>query len=210
MIKELHIKAIFWLAVTTWAISLIVSGEDLSTALFKPSGLVLGVVIAATALFERHLWKWKALHPWFVSVPNLIGTYAGEISSTWQAESGIAKEVQIYLSIFQTLSGVTVRLYTAESASASLCASLLESDDGQWEIIYTYRNEPDLLIQDQSRIHYGGIRLRIESEHPVVLRGSYFTDRRTVGEIKLTRVSAKRSLSFDQAEKEAFESLPLP
>ncbi len=203
MIKGLHLKAVFWLAVGTWVAAFLVSGQPIKMSLLQPSSVVLGVITVVTAYFERQAWSWKLWHSWFVSVPNLTGTYSGKISSTWVSTdaSCAGKNIQVYLSVFQTLSGLTARLYTSESFSVSLCASLIESDDGHWEIIYTYRNEPNLLIQDRSRIHHGGIRLRIEADEPLQLRGNYFTDRSTSGEVVFNRISNLRSKSFEDAQK---------
>ena len=210
MIKALHLKALFWLAVGTWALALLLSGEPVSVAILKPSGLVLGVVAASVALFERYVWRWRLLRPWFVSAPDVNGTYFGTITTSWTDPKGEVqhKEIVAYLTILQTLSSLKARLFTAESASVSLCGQLLESDDHHWEVVTTYRNEPRLMAQDRSRIHHGGTRLQIHGLTSPRLAGSYFTDRGTYGEMTFERVSRERSMSFADAAK-LLESAPL-
>jgi hypothetical protein len=203
MIKELHLKTVFWLAVATWAVTLAIAGEPIGVALLKPSGIVFGVVTAVTALFERYMWRWRVLRPWFVSKPDLVGSYSGKLASNFiDGSTGSSiQPIDAFLSIHQTLSGITVRLMTAQSASVSLCASLVESPDGHWDLLATYRNEPRLSLQEQSRIHHGALRLEVHGQGASELIGNYFTDRDTHGEITFTRISKGRSSSFQEAQR---------
>lgn len=201
MTNSLYLKILFWLAVGTWALLLFIDGQPLTVSLFRPSSLVLSSVIAFVTVFERWLWKWSFFHPWLVTVPNLIGVYKGELDSYWIAPTTTTKRgiTPAFLVVRQTLSGIHVRLYTAESESCSVFGSFVAGSDGTHELLYTYRNEPRLEVRTQSPIHYGGVRLAI-GQKTEQLDGSYWTDRRSTGEMKFRRISRDTPHSFQECE----------
>lgn len=201
MIKSIQLKGIFWVAVITWAAGLLLTGTPLSEALFKPAGAVLGVITALVTLFERWMWRWKWFHPWFVSTPNLNGSYKGAIEplSELAKKSGGREQIEAYLSIHQTLSTITVRLYTEESESISVCSDLRSSEDNHWALRYTYENVPDQKVRGRSPIHFGGVSLAIDGEGYTRLRGGYWTDRLTNGVLQFERFSRKPARSFKEA-----------
>ena len=201
MVTSLHLRVLFWLAVAAWAVLLFIDGQPLTANLFKPSSLVLSVLIAVVAVFEKWAWRWRLLHPWFVRTPNLIGAYKGEINSHWVNPSTGAQRgaISAFLVVRQTLSNIHVRLYTAESESCSVFGSFIEAPDSNHELLYTYRNEARLDIRPRSPIHYGGARLSF-GRGAEQLEGSYWTDRQTIGEMKFTRISRETPHSFQEGE----------
>lgn len=52
---------------------------------------------------------------------------------------------------------------------------------------YNYINEQDVTIRGRSQIHYGTAKLRYKEEDDT-LEGNYWTDRKSVGDIFLTRI----------------------
>ena len=58
---------------------------------------------------------------------------------------------------------------------------------GHKYLIYNYINEPDVTIRGRSQIHYGTAKLRYKEEDGA-LEGNYWTDRKSVGDIFLTRI----------------------
>jgi len=203
MLKTLQLKFLFWIAVATWAVGLFVMGVPLSEALFKPSGIVLAAVTAVVALFDKWVWKWAWLHPWFVSTPNLNGTYKGYICplSKVADDSGAPSQIEAFLSIHQTFSSTTVRLYTVESESVSICSDLRASEDNHWQLRYIYENVPGQRVRERSPIHFGGVGFAIDGIESSRLSGSYWTDRQTNGEIAFERVSRVPSRSFKEASE---------
>jgi hypothetical protein len=201
MTNSLYLKTLFWLAVATWAVLLFINGQSLTISLFQPSSLVLSTVIAAVTIFERWLWKWSLFHPWLVKIPNMIGVYKGELNSHWIVPATGTKRgiIPAFLVVRQTLSGIHVRLYTAESESCSVVGSFIEGADGTHELLYTYRNEPRLEIRPQSPIHYGGVRLAI-GQKTEQLEGSYWTDRQSIGEMRFRRIGRETPRSFQECE----------
>lgn len=201
MLTSLYLKVLFWLSVATWALLLVVNGQPVTAALFKPSSLVLSGMILLVTFFEKWGWRWSKLHPWFVGIPNLVGTYAGGINSHWTdpATGRRPNAIPAYMVVRQTLSTIHVRVYTTESESCSVIGSFLKSHDGKLELLYTYRNESRLEVRQRSPIHYGGTRLSIDQKAER-LQGSYWTDRQTVGELDFTRISRATSNSFAEGE----------
>jgi len=168
--------------------------------LLKPAPMVLTIVSVAVFAFNRWLWKSSILYPWFVSDPNLSGTFKGVLQSSWvDSTTGTMKSpIDIFAIVRQTAFTIHIRLYTVQSESVSLASSFVKSDDGRQDLMFTYRNEPKQSKRPQSSIHYGGTKLKISHDHQH-LAGTYWTDRKTVGDMEFTRISRNtNSHSFDE------------
>ncbi len=202
MLSSLHLKTLFWLAVVSWAVILFFNGQTLTTSLLNPSSIVLGIIITAVTIFEKWLWRFSLLYPWFVGVPNLIGVYKGELNPYSIDPSTNAKRevIPAFLVIRQTFSTIYVRVYTADSESCSILGSFIQSPDGTHELLYTYRNEPRLYVRPKSPIHYGGARLTV-SHRIEQLEGSYWNDRQSIGDMKFLRINRDAIHSFQEGEE---------
>ena len=80
MASEKYIKAILYVAVTTWAVLLLASGQKLSSGLLKPLSTVTTIVVFTALGFDLWLWKLPFLHGWFVKRPVIDGTWEVEIT----------------------------------------------------------------------------------------------------------------------------------
>ncbi len=135
MNNSLQFKALYGVALISYAALLYFDGEPLTRSLLKPASLVLSITTIIVAIFERWAWRWPIWRwpvPWFVHTPNLIGTYKGEIPSDWVNPETKEKlpRIPAYMVVQQTLTSIHVRLYTAESGSRSLVGSFIDSPDG--------------------------------------------------------------------------------
>lgn len=174
--------------------------------LIEYRGLILGVnydtlsaagtIAAATwvlwGVFKRWLWKLPLLQGWLVKIPNLNGTWAGEIQSTWknpETDIGIPP-ISATATITQTLTTITVDFRTGEMQSQSVVADIsCDSHRRVAEIKYIYQSEPDATVRIRSEMHYGSAKLGVKDVNGEVrLRGDYWTDRKTTGTINLKRV----------------------
>ena len=111
MSTQTYLKALFWIAVGAWATTLLVNGQPLSVALFKPASVVQSILIAVVTIFEKWAWRWPLLNA-LVKRPNLIGLYKGELRSQWinpETQQGIPP-IPAFIVIRQTLSDIHVRL----------------------------------------------------------------------------------------------------
>lgn len=152
MISRLHLSAILGFAAALWAAMLIVQGVSVSAAWFRPFSIVVGAMVLLILAFDRWLWKWRALHPWFVSKPNLQGTWKGELISSWvkQQSSEPVPPIEAYVVIKQTFSSIRLRLITKESHSDCLVASICDDAGGTQSIVGTYLNTPKTLQREGS------------------------------------------------------------
>ena len=173
-----------------WALFLSAHGWVLPLSFFSPLSVVVAALSIALPLWDKWLWKLRVLHPWAVSRPDLRGTWRGELTRA------NVEPITIFLVVEQSFSSIELRTFTAESRSASMAASLAKAE-GQYLLAYVYRNEPDLLLQHHSRIHRGAVWLWVQGEASTELRGAYWTDRDTKGELHFQRVS--RRLVSDHA-----------
>ncbi|GGC97744.1 hypothetical protein [Enterococcus wangshanyuanii] len=135
-----------------------------------------------SVLFCSYLWKLKIFKSWFVQIPNLNGTWEGTLIPTWED----SKPIGITLKIKQSLFKISCVMTTDESKSESIsCNYIIDEDNQQNKLTYTYINIPKSVHRNRSAIHYGSVILEIEKN---TLRGSYWTDRKTIGDIELTRL----------------------
>lgn len=152
---------------------------------------VMGFFLLFYNLFDRWVWKWKLLHRLgIVRVPNLNGTWHGEVSSSYD-EHKTKKEAT--LDIAQTWLHMEIALRTETSSSQSLMASLTVNDLGGAALDYVYLNEPRPAAIESMQMHRGTAVLNFNrSGGKDTLDGQYYTGRgrQRFGSLCFERVSA--------------------
>lgn len=166
-----------WIVIVLFCIRCLISGEGLINNfsvydIFGYSGEAISVATFIMLLYERVLWKYDP----FNCTPVLYKSYSGTIISSYDNISR-----QSSLEIKQTLLTVKVICTTGESKSKSVCASIYELC-GEKKLTYCYLSEPDALVRSRSPIHYGNAMLCVDN--PKKLKGQYFTDRKTIGDMR--------------------------
>jgi hypothetical protein len=201
MISRTHLTVLFWFAVLLWAAMLILEGVSIPSAFFKPGSTVLGALVLLMGAFERWIWRWPILHPWFVSEPDLQGTWRGEVHSSWvdPATGERLSPIEAFLVIKQTFSTIRIRLLTQDSSSELLAGSLITNQEDAFLIVGTFLNVPRILVRDISPIHHGTIMLNVRGETNPTLEGGYWTDRLTRGELNFSARSKKQHGTFNHA-----------
>jgi hypothetical protein len=196
-----YIKAILYLAVAAWAVILFFTGQRLTSALLRPLSMVSTVVVLAAMAFELWLWKLPFLHDWFVKRPVIDGTWKAEIRSNWKDATGSGiPPIEGYVVIRQTLQSLSLRLLTKESSSKLVGTEIVCSLDGLYCVSGVYRNEPRFQVRDRSPIHYGAVWLEVIDAPSKLLKGHYWTDRNTAGELLLTERQSKKFQDFKSAQ----------
>lgn len=175
-----------------WGAVLLISQSyttiDLWTAVKQiPQAISIYAIIGI--IFTKWLWRWKFLQGWLIKIPDLQGTWRGELKSDWiNPETGKGIDpIPMVLVIRQTFSHIKCTLMTKESTSYSTTADINVVPNGEdLYLTYNYTNRPKATIRDRSAIHDGASILKIISKPNKCLEGEYWTSRKTRGEMTLT------------------------
>jgi hypothetical protein len=163
-----------------------------------PIGIAAAISMGVLWIFDRFLWRYPGFRLIFRR-PQLHGTWHGTLSSDWidpSTDERVAADPCVFLVIRQRFWHVSARLITRESASRSLVASLSRDEDGVFQLVYLYSNQPRPGIREGSHAHFGGVLLNAPLERNMGLEGQYFTARKTGGEIKFTEYFEDHIESF--------------
>ena len=154
------------------------------------------VLEIAFILVINRIWRWAwrnapQLNVWIF--PDLNGTWRGTLSSTWiDPDTKLPIDpIEATIAIKQDWRRVDVRLQTEEADSRST-RFWLEADRPfqRYRIWYGYDHEPHQAARPRNQPHDGFAYLEVEWEdEPEVLRGSYYTSRKTSGDMEFRRVS---------------------
>ena len=184
---------------------LIIDGVAITTSLFRFSSAVVTLMMLLISAFDLFLWR---LAPeWLTRRPKIYGTWQGTLQSNWidpNTEKQIAP-IECYVVIRQTFFKFSLRQMTIESPSDLIGKEIVLSPSNVFQVFGVYRNEPSPLIRDRSPIHYGGLRLEVVGTPVSALRGYYWTDRDTKGELDFTE-RKKKFLHDFQSARNAFGS----
>jgi hypothetical protein len=149
-----------------------------------------GLTIVALYFYDKHPWK-LPIGKWLVSVPNLNGTYKGEIEHYYD---GKKSQKNVTLTVEQTASTVRVTgdfLKEGESATFSESKEAFFATNNNKKLIVYYESEGSHADPSNLSKHEGLVALNIvEKKGETTLFGSYFTNRapqQTKGKIKVTR-----------------------
>jgi hypothetical protein len=145
-------------------------------------------------VFTKWLWRWRIFRGWLIPFPDLEGTWEGHIQSTWvdPATDQTPEPIRVILVIKQTFSTLSCTMHTRESSSVSTAASfhMDESNDSK-SVAYVFTNTPRVSVRDWSAVHQGAAMFRVVSAPELRLEGEYWTNRKSTGEMRLTRSSTK-------------------
>jgi hypothetical protein len=172
---------------------------DLWTAV-KQIPQAISIYVIVGFLFTHWIWRWNFLQGWLIKMPNLQGTWRGELKSDWidpATGKGIAP-IPVVLVIRQTFLTIKCTLMTKESTSYSTTADidLVPSGDDLY-LTYNYTNRPKATIRDRSAIHDGASILKIIKKPERCLEGEYWTSRKTRGEMDLRFSSPELAEKFE-------------
>lgn len=195
-----YISILVFVGALVLGTALLAQGTPVPQGFFSSLSPVVTVLMLAISAFDLWIWKWPLINR-FVKRPDLSGTWEVELKSSW-IHPGTQRQVDVITAamvVRQTYTTINVRLLTAESASQQLGASLTRSDDGRYQLSAVYRNEPRVAVRDRSRMHHGALLLEVDESPPRSLRGEYWTDRSTCGEISAGKRVRQRFATFDSA-----------
>ena len=174
-----------WVTIFTFALRCLISWDELTANvhlynLYGYAGEAIGLTIALMAVYEKWLWRFNPLE----SVPALNKVYTGIVKSSYDN-----LERSATIEIKQTLLSVHVTFTSGESKSKSISASINEIL-GEKQLIYNYLNTPKSEFRSRSEVQYGTAMLCVDN--PKELTGQYYTDRKTIGDMKFTPVEKQQ------------------
>ena len=148
------------------------------------------VVYVLYLLFIHWLWKYLPFQEFLTKTPLIQGTWKGKFYSNWRDENDNKVSGDVTIIIRQPdLFTLKINQNTQESDSKSI-SEAIQYEDGNTFLIYTFLNEPQQKFREKSQIHYGSARLCLFKENKNLrLKGRYWTDRESTGDIELEFVS---------------------
>lgn len=199
------IWAIVGVAALVYFVGFLVLDAPDGRVLMQFSGLAVLAVSLVLFAFDRFLWKLPFVNS-LAKRPVLHGTWKGTFESDYVYPETGKREgpTEAYLAARQTYSSLHVRFITAKSTSESMACELKTKSDGRYEIYAVYENRPPLLDQQESPVHRGGLILEVVGDPAHALRGSYWTDRKTQGDLKLDGYSQNVHDDFDGARGDVY------
>ena len=113
------------------------------------------------------------------------------------SESEPVGPVDVLFVIRQTYSALHIRMLTAESSSNTVGATVSREADGSHLVLGTYENRPREEVRHRSAMHVGAMWLSGDGQLPDMLRGFYWTNRATRGDLTLKSRERKLRSSFE-------------
>lgn len=201
MISRTRASVIVAIVIGVFAIGIVTTGGTVQAAWFRFYSVAVTTVLVAIAAWEHWLWRWPLVQR-LAGVPRDVrGTWKGELETFWKDKTGTSPSRKVvYLVVRQTASQVSVSLLTNESRSASSFA-VVSSDGTTVSLDYLYLNWPDLRVQETSRVHHGSASLIVSGTPADRLRGQYWTNRDTKGEMDFTAHALQLAENFDTAAR---------
>lgn len=186
-----------------WAAVLLAQRTSVGVSFFEPVSLVAALVVFSLGIFDRWAWHWPIFRGWLVKRPDLRGTWEAELQSSWKDPQTALPipPIAAFMVIHQTFSDLGIRLYTKESESRLRGAEILCNDDGTFDIVAVYQNEPYIAFRARSPIHQGALKLSVRGEHASSLDGHYWTDRGTQGSLVTQQRFARTVTSFEDGKR---------
>jgi hypothetical protein len=162
---------------------------------------VVSIIGGFLVLHDRYLWRWPVFKL-LVNVPVVRGTYEGRVSYNYQSKD---QSKHVLVVIEQRATHVSVCCWFTsegdaskeETLSRSIHADLIDRDGhGRWQLCMLYQNEGDR-ITGSTGAHDGFAALDLEVGTGI-LKGHYFTGRKSMGTMELMPVTKKQPINNEE------------
>jgi predicted pore-forming effector associated with SMODS systems len=200
--KRLSVNVIAAIVVLVFAAGILLSGDRVQLKWLRFYSVAVLAATMLLATWDRYLWR-LPLAQRFRHVPrNVRGTWKGTLELLWvdPTTGSPPPPKTVYLVVRQSVSQASATLLTDESRSHSSLAGV-STGDGSITFDYLYLNRPDSKYEDRSRMHHGSTTLDVTGRPPTRLRGRYWTDRDSKGQLDFVERRSALAEDFDQAAK---------
>lgn len=205
-LSRLHISVLLGVVVLVWVVVLLCQGTEFTGSHLRPFGTVVGILVVFSLLLEHILWHIKFLQPWFVSRPDLRGTWKLTLKSDYiDPKTNVqVPPIVCFMGIKQTLSTLKLHLMTPESESWLIAEAIIPSPSGDgYQIVGVYTNKPKIHLRgNKSDIHLGALVLDTHgiAHRPTSVTGEYWTDRNTSGSMEFIERQPKTFTRYEDAK----------
>lgn len=199
-ISRFQVQVVAASVVAVFAVGIWFSGGEVNPGWLRFFSAAVLLATALLAIWERWLWAIPVVQRTLQVPRDLRGTWRGTLTSFWTnpATGRPPDPKTVYLVIHQSASSVSAVLYSDESVSRSSLAHVA-IDSIEPSISYIYLNRPDTRVEHRSRSHNGSVFLAVSGSPANRLRGRYWTDRDTRGELEFCRRSRTRADDYQHA-----------
>ncbi len=197
---RLQVQAVVFVTVLVFAGGILATGDHPNPAWLRFYSYAVAAAVLLMTAWDRWLWR-LAISQKIAAVPrNLNGTWKGVLTTFWaDPETGVVPAPKLaFLVVRQTATTVSATMFTDQMRSVSSLASL-SGVDGQRSLDYMYLSRPDSQYEKQSRIHHGSTSLDVTGIPPDRLRGRYWTNRDSRGELDFTQRRSEFADTYDAA-----------
>lgn len=200
MKRAFIVRLVAGIVITVFVVGTWVTSRKIDLGWLKYFSIAVLVATVALTLWDSWLWRLPPIQR-LPSVTRCVrGTWKGTLTSFWiDPNTGRSPAPKtVYLVVRQTATLVSVTLVTDESRSTSTLGAVSIVDGGS-ALTYLYLNRPDMRFEHRSRMHHGSTVLDITGSPATRLRGRYWTDRDSKGELDFQEHVSKLAEDFDTA-----------
>ena len=196
---RLYIQTIVGVAALVYTILLWKSGITPEVRWLRGYSIAVLSAVVLWSAWDRWIWRVSLFQRMQFVPPKVSGTWKGVLRSHWTDPDTKDRPPQkdVYLVIRQTFSSISVALLTDESQSQS--HSVLAKATKVNGLSYLYLNEPEMAANEGSHIHRGAAIFRLSDTPVAMLRGRYWTDRETRGELIFKERHSKLADDYEMA-----------
>ena len=198
--KRLLVQSIAAVVVLVFTVGIWSTGGVVKPAWLRFFSVSVFIALALLAVWDKWLWRF-ALVEALRGVPrDISGTWKGTVTSFWTdpATREAAPPKPAFLVVRQTASTISIVLLTDESRSVSSVSAVSEAD-GMASLDYLYLGTPDSRYEHRSRMHRGSASLNITGRPATRLRGRYWTDRDSKGELDFAARASRIADDYQEA-----------
>lgn len=200
MKRRTLVRVVAAVVVLVFAAGIWSTGDSVNPAWLRFFSVAVVVAGCTLSAWDRWLWRLRTVQTFFPVARDLRGTWKGTLTSFWEDPITRVRPApkDVFLVIRQSASEVSVVLMTNESSSRSSMAALTESGTGA-SLVYMYLNRPDSRVEHRSRMHNGAAFLEVSGRPAARIRGRYWTDRDSRGELDFVARSSEIVEDFGEA-----------